>query len=682
MDTTLFHQTHGLQGQVGPSPILNWLAAQREAGQLDALDVHFARLLHDMGASDAAVVAGAIASADLAQGHCGVPLGRLTQVVTGSLLLPRDEPAWQAALQACDRVGARQPLVLDKGFVYLNRYWQYECFVARRMAVGALEDAPSAELVARGLAELFAPDWRALAAIKAVYPADQICEFAKKWLDVREEAFGDGSPEHGPLAAWLAQLATADTPQALADVTGRLPASSRLNWQQVAVAQACRQRLLIISGGPGTGKTTTVTRLLALLQQLQLESGQRALSIGLVAPTGKAAARLTASIGQAKGGLKVAPEVRGAIPEQAGTIHRLLGVIPGSNRFRHDGDNPLPLDLLVVDEASMIDLPLMARLLAALPSSARLILLGDRDQLASVEAGAVLGDLCSFMKSGISPALGQYLSGATGSDFSGDVRLEAPSIADNLVMLRKSYRFDAASGIGQLAAAVNAGQAARAMAQFDVGFADIDWQPLNSDSYNQAIEQASVAYSDYLEALRSGKPMARVFELFHSFQLLVALREGTFGVEGLNQALQRSLHRRGLLEERTGWCAGLPLMIESNDHEQQIYNGDIGILAKDESGRLMVVLETANGLRWMLPSRLPDHSPVFAMTVHKSQGSEFARVLMVLPPKKAGGITRELLYTGITRAKAHFSLLADAPSLERACSVSSARHSGLSLRFE
>lgn len=601
----------------GKSPFWAMLSQWREVGHLRALDWHFAKLLAGCGACDEVVLAGALTSAALSVGHSCLPLLELE-----TKLQELDCPLqmnWRDALSQSSCVGEHQPLVFDQSRIYLNRYWQFEKALAERLTVEGLARPPAPSKVKPILNRLF------------------------------------GNATQG-----------------------------EVDWQRVAVAQACCQRFLVISGGPGCGKTTTVTRLLALLQELSLKKQGRALEIALVAPTGKAAARLSESILNARMKLDCSEAVQLAIPARASTIHRLLGVIPGRQEFRHDAHNPLLLDLLVVDEASMIDLPLMARLFDALTPTTRVVLLGDRDQLASVDAGSVLADICQFIDQGQSPKLVDYLQ-RCGAPCEQEANAQALPIADNLVMLRKSYRFSERSGIGQLARAVNQGESTKGLRYLNnEQYNDIDWRPLSEESYRYALDSAEQSCQLYLDALHRSAPMSEVFSLFKQFQLLVALRQGDFGVEGINQRLQRQLYQRGLLEASIGWCAGLPLMVESNDHHQQLYNGDIGIMVEHSNGTLMVAFEDSeaeHGIRWVLPSRLPEHQSVFAMTVHKSQGSEFTRVLMLLPPNGAGSPSRELLYTGITRARNQFSLIADEVSFKRACGHCTTRFSGLASRL-
>ncbi|PIE25245.1 MAG: exodeoxyribonuclease V subunit alpha [Neptuniibacter caesariensis] len=457
-------------------------------------------------------------------------------------------------------------------------------------------------------------------------------------------------------------------------------ATDETDWQKVAAAVAVQKRFSVISGGPGTGKTTTVIKLLALYIE-QMKSQKKVTNIKLTAPTGKAAARLAESVSRAKQRLALVDEIAAQIPEEATTLHRLLGVIPNSIHFRHDQENPLHLDLLVLDEASMVDLPMMSRLLSALPATARLILLGDRDQLASVEAGSVLGDICGW------PETLQYDPAQAGliSDLCQlPVPLQAKagaSFANCLALLRKSYRFDENSGIGYLARAVNAGDTKQLNAVLQRGFSDLEHKPLNRDSYEELVKEALHFYTGFMRLVRSGTKPETLLKSLVNFQLLCALRKGPFGVEGLNERITAELQARGYVEGDSIWYPGRPVMISRNDPGLGLFNGDIGLALKDEAGRLLVWFEQQGEGRSVLPSRLPEHETVYAMTVHKSQGSEFARVVMLMPPEDSPLLTRELVYTGITRARDQLVLFATDTILTTATLRKTVRAGGLAGRL-
>lgn len=488
------------------------------------------------------------------------------------------------------------------------------------------------------------------------------------------------------VANWLQQASAASpvvASSALSEPLQQLFAPQEtIDWQAVAVATASDGRFTLISGGPGTGKTTTVTKLLALL----VAQSEQPLLIRLAAPTGKAAARLTESISGAK--VKLAGLVNddwlAGIPTQASTLHRLLGVIPGQPEFRHNAQNPLPLDVLVVDEASMIDLPMMARLLAALPPQARLILLGDKDQLASVEAGAVLGDICQFVAQGISQRQAEQLQQYTGYALQSYVRTTGHPLRDRLCLLRKSWRFAAGSGIGQLAEAVNDGDAKAAQALWTQEYPDIR---LHADEQrlDMAVRLAAQGYHAYLDLLQQSVQADNAPALltaFNQVRLLCALHEGLWGINGLNQAIGQRLQAQGKLQMSGEWFAGRPVMITENDYGLGLYNGDIGVTAHDGE-RLRVWFMLPDGkAHGFLPSRLPAHDTAWAMTVHKSQGSEFSHTLLVLPPEANPLLTRELLYTGITRAREQLDLFATPEVLTLMVRKPTERYSGLVTMLE
>ncbi|WP_034946771.1 exodeoxyribonuclease V subunit alpha [Erwinia oleae] len=483
----------------------------------------------------------------------------------------------------------------------------------------------------------------------------------------------------------VARFILRQTPQDIFDETRLRTALDRHfgqqpdDWQKIAAAVALTRQVSVISGGPGTGKTTTVARLLATL--LELSGGT--LRVRLAAPTGKAAARLTESLGKALAQLAISEEEKQRFPAEATTLHRLLGAMPGSQRMRYHAGNPLHLDVLVVDEASMVDLPMMANLIAALPQQAKVIFLGDRDQLASVEAGAVLGDICRCAESGYSLARAAQLVRLTGCDIDGVDNASAPQVRDSICLLRKSYRFDASSGIGQLALAVNAGDTRRVEKVFTAGFPDLERFPLrNREEYQHLLHACVEGYRHYLERLASGASAREVIDAFGRFQLLCALREGPFGVSGLNERIEASLGQKGLIRRPPGasskWYVGRPIMIARNDSALGLFNGDVGIAMNDDEGVLKVFFPLSDGtLRAVQPSRLPPYDTAFAMTVHKSQGSEFNHTLLVLPNPFTPILTRELVYTAITRARNRLTLYADSGVLHEAVKLRTRRRSGL-----
>jgi exodeoxyribonuclease V alpha subunit len=473
------------------------------------------------------------------------------------------------------------------------------------------------------------------------------------------------------LLARAADVPAIDEAQ-LGESLARLFARNRQSpdWQRLAAAQAVRRRLAVISGGPGTGKTTTVVRLLAALLE---QRGGEALAIGLAAPTGKAAARMAEAIRNAKDELPVSEAVKAALPEEARTLHRLLGSRGDSPQVRHDAANPLPLDVLVVDEASMVDLALMAKLVAALPPGARLILLGDKDQLAAVEAGAVFAELCEGR--GFDVQAAADLQRLTGQP----VPVEQPRsrLGDAVVLLTHSHRFAGDSGIGELARRINGGDAKGTQALLREDRADLAWNPAPTPA--ALLERLDGAYAPYLAAARQGDP-ALAFAAFNAFRALTAQREGPWGVTGINEALEARLKRRLGLPGRERWYPGRAVMVRQNDYALGLFNGDIGLCLPTPHG-LRVFFEGEDGHRPFAPARLPSHDSAFAMTVHKSQGSEFAEVLLALPDQPSPLLTRSLFYTGITRAKHKVEIWALPARLAEAVSTKAERAAGLAERL-
>ncbi len=451
------------------------------------------------------------------------------------------------------------------------------------------------------------------------------------------------------------------------------PGEGGPDGQRIAAAIAALRRLCIVSGGPGTGKTHTVAAILALLIDL---AAPRRLRIMLTAPTGKAAARLTEAIRRAKQSLPLSEAIREQIPAEAMTLHRLLGVRPGRANPRHGPDNPLHLDLLVVDEASMIDLPLMCRTVAALPPHARLILLGDKDQLASVEAGNVFADLCAKPCLGFSPVLCDQLRRWAGYD--GPAGTETSAMGDCLAFLEHSYRFGPHSGIGALARCLKNGvdpMPVLAAELTDIAHSDPD----PADSAKALAEAAAGAYAALLRSADAAQALARL----ENFAILCATREGPTGVRESNLAVEKALKSAGLEVAEGGLYRGRPILITRNDYNLNLFNGDIGVFWPDPTdGTLRAWFRQADGgLKGIAPGRLPEHETAFAMTVHKSQGSEFDRVLLLLPDRDVRVLSRELLYTAVTRARSQIEIRGSAELIRTGATRRAERVSGLAGRL-
>lgn len=458
------------------------------------------------------------------------------------------------------------------------------------------------------------------------------------------------------------------------------PGTNVPDWQKIAAFTALVKRLCVISGGPGTGKTTTVFKILALLQET---AGDQPYRIALCAPTGKAAARLSQAIIQSK--TELATECGSTllenIPDQVSTIHRLLKTRPGTPYFYHDRENPLNADVVVVDESSMVDMALMSKLAQALKPQARLILLGDMDQLASVEAGAVFGDICDTgHQHGFSAEFNrlyqqitqEYLPETSASS-------SAAGINDCVIRLEKNYRFDARSGIGELSRSVRAGNVDRSLLILsDQTYPDIIRHPCSGSELPLNIIE-NIVTTGYKEYCTTSLPEEK-FPAFDRFRVLCALREGIFGVRQVNALIERLLAKHYTIKLKKDWYPGRPIMINRNNYHLRLFNGDVGLVLPDETadGALRVFFQTAdNTIRRLHPARLVEHETVFAMTVHKSQGSEFDEILLILPDKDYPLLTRELIYTAITRARQRVHIISNDNVFTAAVKKRSIRYSGL-----
>ena len=593
-----------------------------ETDAFNPIDRHLASLLLRLSGKNcpALGLAAALVSRQLADGHSCI---RLDAFSNGAPISGPPRQEWEKLLldtSVVGRPGDDKPLILDQaGRLYLHRYWRYEQAIAQ-------------DLQARIGMDPLALDLPTLAAgLERLFPA---------------------------------------TPAAI-------------NWQKVAAFAAVRQRFSVITGGPGTGKTWTIARVLALLLE---QPGAGNLRVKLAAPTGKAAARLQESLTQSLDQLACSDAVKAQLQAKdlTTTIHRLLGPIPNSARFRHGPENPLPVNVLVVDEASMVSLSLMARLLAALKKEdVRLIIVGDKDQLPPVDPGGVLGDLCrAGAINQFSPAFCEAYRGCGGDELPGDAAPRKSEVRDTIVQLLVNHRSGEAVALPTLSTSVNAGLSADVVAflhSAGAGGTPVAWQPLpQRQDLKQALREAVCEY--YQPVLQAASPQEALQSLGR-FRILCAVREGPYGALGINRTVEEILVEElpGLAEKmRFGSYTGKPLMVTANNYVLRLFNGDTGVFWTCEGAPPAVHFPDETGaIRAIARERLPGHETAYAMTVHKSQGSEFEHVLLVLPEKPGPILTRELLYTGLMRARKSVRILGDESVIQAAVETRAQRSSGL-----
>ncbi len=599
---------------------------------MSALDWHFAHATAALaeGTGSEVLLAAALVSRALSQGHVCLDLGRSLDhlvVAERDASLPAinwpEGLGWIEALRASALVGAAEsgdeadsaarPLVLDGQRLYTRRYWVYERELAENLIARSIDVAP---------------------------------------------VFDDAL---------------------LSDRLVRLfgPPSDEADRQRVAAVVALTRGLSVITGGPGTGKTSTVANLLVLLAEEERQRRGRLPDVLVLAPTGKAANRLSHSLADSAAKLDCDDEVRGLVATKAATIHRALGRdMRSRTRFRHDAQHPLRSDVVVVDEASMVDIALMVKLLSAVPRQARVILLGDRDQLASVEAGAILADLCGETGGrGYSPEAAARIERLCGLRV--PILSDLPVIGDSIVHLRRNFRYGEHSSIGQLAAAINAGDEDSVIEILaDQERCDVSLRPCLAGDAALSAEVAATLSPLFEES----EPIEKLASLSRH-RILCALRRGPLGVEGLNRQIESHLRGAGWIDGDSESYPGRPIMISSNDRETGLFNGDVGLLSGGDSGRLCAYFPEGAGARSVSMARLPAYETVYAMTIHKSQGSEFEEVAIILPDRPSPLLTRELLYTAVTRARSKVTIHADSDILRRAIRQRVERSSGLAERL-
>lgn len=451
------------------------------------------------------------------------------------------------------------------------------------------------------------------------------------------------------------------------------PVNEEIDYQKLAAIVSSLHHLCIISGGPGTGKTWTVSKIMALLLMQQKE-----INIKLAAPTGKAAARLSESIMQLQQGLELEEDIKQRMPVQALTLHRLLGFHRYTHLPRYNREHKLDCDVLVVDEASMIDQQMMAQLCDALPTHCKLILLGDKDQLSSVEAGSVFADLCGglthsqFTRAQVQ--LCKQLWNIQIEEYQQDYAL-----ADHVVVLTKSHRFDDRSAIGRLATLINQGNTQASIELLkQASEKSLSWWPLVDHQIKSKLDQEPLHHALSINRARS---IQQAFTLFHEYQVLAAVWNGAGGVNEINNHLQKRIKKELCLSQEREFYQGLALMMTTNAYQFDIHNGDIGIVWPDQKNELKIWFEQGSEFRELSLSQCPQHKTAYAMTVHKAQGSEFGKVILILPSSEVAVATRELFYTGITRASSCVECWASEAIVKTTIQHKTQRESGLMQRL-
>ncbi len=553
-----------------------------------------------------------------------------------------DPAAWERAVRASPLVAdaqmgsasPRRPLVWDLGRLYLQRLWLDELQVAeeldRRAATGEEAD-PS--------------------------PSPRASDKERAGPQVVA-----GSSTEGAIARALDALFGPE-PSGGSDAGGADP-------QRRAVERALRHRISIVAGGPGTGKTHTVARILAAAH-LVAAAGGEGIAVALTAPTGKAAHRMSEAVAEAVGALveggAIGPELAEAVLETpAVTLHRLLGA-RGDATFYHHRHRPLPVDLVIVDETSMVSLSLLARLVTALRPEARLVLVGDPSQLTSIEAGTVMSDL-------VGP--NGHARVASGP---GDITAPAP-LSGRVTVLERVHRFAADSGIAALAAAVRSGDVDGALQILVDGGEDVRWIRPDDEPARAALEDDVVADGvAMVDAARSGDERGAL-EWGSTTKVLCAVRRGPDGRRDWSDRISSAVLARAGVRTRRRWYAGRPIMITANDPVNRLLNGDVGVVVEREE-RLQVAFVDGPGVRRLAPAQLDQFDEWWAMTIHKSQGSEFAHAVVVLPRAASPILSRELLYTGVTRARQRLTVVSTEESLRTAIGRAVARASGLAERL-
>lgn len=612
------------------------LGAFSSAGVLAAADVHVARCLAALtGEEDEQVLlAAALAVRAPRLGHVHVDLVTISETATvdtdepidlDGLPWPSPDP-WIAAVGASALTGVGEddpavaPLRLLDGRLHLDRLWQDERSVAADL-VALAADAPAVDdaVLADGLARLFP-----------------------------------------------------------GQAGGR---------QALAAASAVLSRFAVIAGGPGTGKTTTVARVLALLSEQARAAGRPEPLVALAAPTGKAAARLQEAVLSEAAGLDAAPEVRAALAAlEAATLHRTLGWRPGTqSRFKHDRGNRLPHDVVVVDESSMVSLSLMARLAEAVRPDARLVLVGDPQQLVAIEAGAVLGDVVGSAPGlHFTAARRERLAAVSGGPVDATDPPVGALVADGVVVLDRVHRFGA--GIDALARAIRDGDAAATLAALRSGADGVRWIEEDADGSpavaEHVRERAVAAGSAVVDAARTGDAAGALAAL-GAFRVLCAHRRGPYGVAGWAARIEEwlALARPGLrVAGSSRPFAGQALLVTENDRELRLFNGDTGVVVQTGDG-LRAAFERAGGTVLVSPSRLAAVEPLHAMTVHKAQGSQVQAATVLLPDAASRLLTRELLYTAVTRAREEVVLVGPEAAVREAVARPAGRASGLGDRL-